>query len=227
MLAALREEGACEPGRDYYILGNGSNVLVSDSGFRGVVLHLSKEYGNMILNGAGGTRLVCESGAPLAAVAHRAYECGLTGFEFAAGIPGSLGGAIVMNAGAYGGEMRQVVESVLDVTLALAPGSRREIGALMEDLASRRREKQPLEYPSAGSTFKRPPGHFAAKLIEEAGLRGFSVGGAQVSEKHCGFVVNKGNATAADIYALITKVQEQVKRSSQVTLEPEVILLGF
>jgi len=116
---------------------------------------------------------------------------------------------------------------VLDVTLELAPGSRREIGALMEDLASRRREKQPLEYPSAGSTFKRPPGHFAAKLIEEAGLRGFSVGGAQVSEKHCGFVVNKGNATAADIYALITKVQEQVKRSSQVTLEPEVILLGF
>lgn len=260
VLAALREEGAGEPGRDYYILGNGSNVLVSDSGFRGVVLHLSKEYGNMILNGAGGTRLVCESGAPLAAVAHRAYECGLTGFEFAAGIPGSLGGAIVMNAGAYGGEMRQVVESVrlmapdgtvteksaeemrfsyrhsilkeeplivLDVTLALAPGSRREIGALMEDLASRRREKQPLEYPSAGSTFKRPPGHFAAKLIEEAGLRGFSVGGAQVSEKHCGFVVNKGNATAADIYALITKVQEQVKRSSQVTLEPEVILLGF
>ncbi len=242
VLAALREEGACEPGRDYYILGNGSNVLVSDSGFRGVVLHLSKEYGNMILNGAGGTRLVCESGAPLAAVAHRAYECGLTGFEFAAGIPGSLGGAIVMNAGAYGGEMRQVVESV---RLMAPDGTVTEKSAeemrfsyrhsilkeepliLMEDLASRRREKQPLEYPSAGSTFKRPPGHFAAKLIEEAGLRGFSVGGAQVSEKHCGFVVNKGNATAADIYALITKVQEQVKRSSQVTLEPEVILLGF
>lgn len=259
-LAALREEGVCEPGRDYHILGNGSNVLVSDSGIRGVVLHLSKDYADITPDGADGTRLVCEAGASLAAVAHRAYECGLTGFEFAAGIPGSLGGAIVMNAGAYGGEMRHVVARVrlmapdgtvvekntdemqfsyrhsilkqeplvvLGATIALAPGSRQEIRAKMEDLAARRRDRQPMEYPSAGSTFKRPAGHFAAKLIEDAGLRGFTVGEAQVSEKHCGFVVNRGNATAADIHTLITEVQRRVKESSQVALETEVILLGF
>lgn len=260
VLAALWSEGFCVPGEDYYLLGNGSNVLVSDSGIRGVVLHLSREYGKIALDQPGGTTLVCEAGATLAAVAHRAYEYGLTGFEFAAGIPGSLGGAIVMNAGAYGGEMRHVVKSVrlmtpdgeivekdagemrfsyrhsilkeepfivVEVALALARGSQQEIRAKMEELASRRREKQPLEYPSAGSTFKRPAGHFAAQLIEEAGLRGFSVGGAQVSEKHCGFIVNKGNATAADIDTLIKEVQKRVKCSSQVTIEPEVILLGF
>lgn len=260
VLAALRSEGFCVPGEDYYLLGNGSNVLVSDSGIRGVVLHLSREYGKIALDQPGGTTLVCEAGATLAAVAHRAYEYGLTGFEFAAGIPGSLGGAIVMNAGAYGGEMRYVVKSVrlmtpdgklvekdagemrfsyrhsilkeepfivVEVALALERGSQQEIRAKMEELASRRREKQPLEYPSAGSTFKRPAGHFAAQLIEEAGLRGFSVGDAQVSEKHCGFIVNKGNATAADIDTLIKEVQKRVKCSSQVTIEPEVILLGF
>lgn len=261
VLALLRSEGLTELNRDFYLLGNGSNVLVSDSGIRGVVLHLSKEYGNIILNqDAGGAALVCEAGATLAAVAQKAYENGLAGFEFAAGIPGSLGGAIVMNAGAYGGEMCQVVQRVrlmapdgtvveksaeemhfsyrhsilkeeplivLDAAIRLAPGSRQEIRAKMEDLASRRREKQPLEYPSAGSTFKRPAGYFAAKLIEDAGLRGFSAGGAQVSEKHCGFIINKGNATAADIYTLITEVQRRVKASSQVTIEPEVILLGF
>lgn len=260
VLAALWSEGFCVPGEDYYLLGNGSNVLVSDSGIRGVVLHLSREYGKIALDQPGGTTLVCEAGATLAAVAHRAYEYGLTGFEFAAGIPGSLGGAIVMNAGAYGGEMRHVVKSVrlmtpdgeivekdagemrfsyrhsilkeepfivVEVAIALARGSQQEIRAKMEELASRRREKQPLEYPSAGSTFKRPAGHFAAQLIEEAGLRGFSVGDAQVSEKHCGFIVNKGNATAADIDTLIKEVQKRVKCSSQVTIEPEVILLGF
>lgn len=260
VLRALREEGICEPGRDYFLLGNGSNVLVSDSGIRGVVLHLSREYGHIEPDSADGTRLVCEAGASLSAVAHKACECSLTGFEFAAGIPGSLGGAVVMNAGAYGGEMRDVVESVrlmapdgtitekrvaqmhfsyrhsilkeeplivLDVTIALAPGSQQEIRAKMEELALRRREKQPLEYPSAGSTFKRPAGYFAAKLIEDAGLRGYCVGGAQVSEKHCGFVVNKGNATAADIHTLIREVQKSVERSSQVAIEPEVILLGF
>ncbi|MDE5698835.1 MAG: UDP-N-acetylmuramate dehydrogenase [Lachnospiraceae bacterium] len=260
VLAVLRSEGLSEPGRDYILLGNGSNVLVSDSGIRGVVLHLSKEYGNIALDSTDHTVLVCEAGASLAAIAHRAYEYGLTGFEFAAGIPGSLGGAIVMNAGAYDGEMRHVVRRVrlmtpdaavveksademhfsyrhsilkeeplivLDVAIALAPGDRQEIRAKMEDLASRRRDKQPLEYPSAGSTFKRPAGYFAAKLIEDAGLRGFSVGGAQVSEKHCGFVVNRDNATAADICTLIREVQKRVERSSQVTIEPEVILLGF
>ncbi len=257
-VAALGAEGFCEPGKDYFILGNGSNVLVSDSGIRGIVLHLSKEYGKIAPDGA--AHLVCEAGASLAAIAQKACECGLTGFEFAAGIPGSLGGAIVMNAGAYDGEMRHVVERVrlmapdgtiteknteemhfsyrhsilkeeplivVDARIALSPGSRQDIRAKMEELAARRREKQPLEYPSAGSTFKRPAGHFAAKLIDDAGLRGYSVGGAQVSEKHCGFVVNRGGATAADIYTLIAQVQERVAQSSRVSIEPEVILLGF
>ena len=260
VFAALRAEGLSELGKDYCLLGNGSNVLVSDSGIRGVVLHLSKEYAKIALDEPSGTMLVCEAGATLAEIARKAYEYGLTGFEFAAGIPGSLGGAIVMNAGAYGGEMRQVVKRVrlmtpggetvektaeemqfsyrhsilkeeplvvLEAAIVLARGSQQEIRARMEELATRRREKQPLEYPSAGSTFKRPPGYFAAKLIEEAGLRGLSTGGAQVSEKHCGFIVNKGNATAADIYTLIMEVQKRVKISSQVTIEPEVILLGF
>lgn len=260
VLAALRSEGFLELGRDYFLLGNGSNVLVSDSGIRGVVLHLSKEYGNIALDQTDHTVLVCEAGVTLAAIAHKAYEYGLTGFEFAAGIPGSLGGAVVMNAGAYDGEMRHVVKSVrlmtpdgmiiqknaeemqfsyrhsvlkeeplivLDVSIALAPGSKLEIKERMEDLAARRRDKQPLEYPSAGSTFKRPAGYYAAKLIDEAGLRGFSVGGAQVSEKHCGFVINKGNATAADIYTLIREVQKRVGQSSQVSIEPEIIFLGF
>lgn len=260
VLAVLREEGISTLNRDFYLLGNGSNVLVSDKGIKGIVLHLSKEYGSIVLHETDDTMLVCEAGAALAAIAYKAYENSLTGFEFAAGIPGSLGGAIVMNAGAYGGEMSQVVDRVrllapdgrivekdkdemhfayrhsllkeeplivLDAAIKLAHGNQREIKEKMEDLAVRRRSKQPLEYPSAGSTFKRPAGHFAAKLIEDAGLRGFSVGGAQVSDKHCGFVVNKENATAADIYTLIKEVQKRVKESSQVTIEPEVILLGF
>lgn len=260
VFALLKSEGFTRLGKDFYLLGNGSNVLVSDSGVRGVVLHLSKEYGKIVLEEQSDTRLVCQAGATLAAIAHKAYEYGLTGFEFAAGIPGTLGGAIVMNAGAYGGEMCQVVKSVrlmtsdgviveksaeemqfsyrhsilkeeplvvLEAVIGLAHGIQQEMKAKMEDLALRRRDKQPLEYPSAGSTFKRPAGHFAAKLIEDAGLRGFSVGGAQVSEKHCGFIVNKGNAAAADIYALIMEVQKRVKMSSQVMIEPEVILMGF
>lgn len=256
-LELLKSEGLTGLNRDFYILGNGSNLLVSDSGLRGVVLHLSKQYGSITVDG---TTLICDAGAALAAVAHKAYENGLTGLEFAAGIPGSLGGAVVMNAGAYGGEMKQVVKSVrlmtpdgeilekrteemhfsyrhslvkerplivLDATLELAAGSQEDIRAKMEELADKRREKQPLEYPSAGSTFKRPEGYFAAKLIETAGLRGFSIGGAQVSEKHCGFVINRENAAAADIHALILEVQKRVKESSGVTIEPEVILLGF
>lgn len=257
VLAALRAEGLSRLNEDFYLLGNGSNVLVSDKGIRGVVLHLSKAFSNIKVQN---TTLVCEAGVTLAQVARKACEYALTGFEFAAGIPGSIGGAIVMNAGAYGGEMRQVVERVrlmtfdgtlieksgaemnfayrhslvkeqplivLEVTLALTHGNQEEIQAKMEDLASRRREKQPLEYPSAGSTFKRPEGYYAGKLIEEAGLRGFSVGGAQVSEKHCGFVINKNNATAADIQALIMEVQRRVYASAKVVIEPEVILLGF
>ena len=256
VLTILKSENLCVPNRDFYLIGNGSNLLVSDQGLRGVVLHLSKEYSHIAVNG---NTLVCEAGCTLAAIARRAYECGLTGFEFAAGIPGSLGGAIVMNAGAYDGEMKQVVKSVrlmtpdaeiieksaeemhfayrhsilkeqelivLDVTIELSPGDQTKIREKMDELALKRRDKQPLEYPSAGSTFKRPEGYFAAKLIDDAGLRGFSIGGAQVSEKHCGFVINKGNATASDIYALICEIQKRVKESSGVTIEPEVILLG-
>lgn len=260
VLEILKSEGLSRLDRDFYILGNGSNLLVSEAGLKGVVLHMSKSYSNIEVHG---TALVSEAGAALAAVARRAYESGLTGFEFAAGIPGSLGGAIVMNAGAYGGEMKQVVESVrlmtmegdiieksaeemrfsyrhsivkdcmkqspvivLDVTIRLKKGNPADIKARMEELADKRREKQPLEFPSAGSTFKRPEGYFAAKLIEDAGLKGFSVGDAQVSEKHCGFVVNRNHATADDIHSLILEVQKRVKESSGVMLEPEVILLG-
>lgn len=241
----------------FYLIGNGSNLLVSDSGLRGVVLHLSQRFSGIAVTG---TTLVCGAGAALAVVAKAAYEHGLTGFEFAAGIPGSLGGAVVMNAGAYGGEMRQVVRRVrlmkpdggiiekntqemhfayrhsllkeenglivLEAEIGLERGEQTAIKAVMEELAVRRRSKQPLEYPSAGSTFKRPEGYFAAKLIQDAGLCGFGVGDAQVSEKHCGFVVNKGNASAADIYTLIKEVQKRVKEKFNVQIEPEVICLG-
>ena len=241
---------------DYFTVGNGSNLLISDTGYNGVILHPSKNFGDVRVEGE---RLICESGATLAAIARTALEQELTGFEFAAGIPGSLGGAIVMNAGAYDGEMKQVVETVklitpegeiitkdseemefsyrhsilkekpylvLSVTIKLRKGEMEQIKARMEELAQKRREKQPLEYPSAGSTFKRPEGYFAAKLIQDAGLRGLMVGGAQVSEKHCGFVINKDQATAKDIYELMKRVQEQVKEKCGVMLEPEVICLG-
>ena len=241
---------------DYFTVGNGSNLLISDTGYNGVILHPSKNFGDVMVEGE---RLICESGATLAAIARTALEQELTGFEFAAGIPGSLGGAIVMNAGAYDGEMKQVVETVklitpegeiitkdseemefsyrhsilkekpylvLSVTIKLRKGEKEQIKARMEELAQKRREKQPLEYPSAGSTFKRPEGYFAAKLIQDAGLRGLMVGGAQVSEKHCGFVINKDQATAKDIYELMKRVQEQVKEKCGVMLEPEVICLG-
>lgn len=241
---------------DYFTVGNGSNLLISDTGYDGIILHPSKEFSDIRVEGE---RLICEAGATLAAIARVALEHELTGFEFAAGIPGSLGGAIVMNAGAYDGEMKQVVESVrlitpkgeivtksceemdfsyrhsilkeesyivLSVTIKLARGDKEQIKARMDELAAKRREKQPLEYPSAGSSFKRPEGYFAAKLIQDAGLRGFQVGGAQVSEKHCGFVINKENATAQDVCELMKKVQEQVQEKFGVTLEPEVIRLG-
>ena len=241
---------------DYFTVGNGSNLLISDTGYNGVILHPSKNFGDVRVEGE---RLICESGATLAAIARTALEQELTGFEFAAGIPGSLGGAIVMNAGAYDGEMKQVVETVklitpegeiitkdseemefsyrhsilkekpylvLSVTIKLRKGEKEQIKARMEELAQKRREKQPLEYPSAGSTFKRPEGYFAAKLIQDAGLRGLMVGGAQVSEKHCGFVINKDQATAKDIYELMKRVQEQVKEKCGVMLEQEVIFLG-
>ena len=240
----------------YYILGNGSNLLVGDKGYRGVVIQIYKEMNNIFVDGQ---KIKVQAGALLSKIGSVALEAGLTGFEFAAGIPGTMGGAVVMNAGAYGGEMKDVLEEVtvltkegevlilskeqldmgyrtsvvakkdyivLKATIALELGDRDAIKARMDELKVQRTTKQPLEFPSAGSTFKRPEGYFAGKLIQDAGLRGFQVGGAQVSEKHCGFVINKGDATAADIVELMKQVSERVKEKFGVELEPEVKRLG-
>lgn len=240
----------------YYIVGNGSNLLVGDGGIRGVVIEM-KGAVNAIR--AEGERIVAGAGVLLSQAASRAASNGLSGMEFAAGIPGTVGGAVVMNAGAYGGEMKDIVESVtvldaecrekvlsveelelgyrsscilkngyivLEVVFHLAPGDETQIKARMQELARQRTSKQPLEYPSAGSTFKRPEGYFAGKLIMDAGLRGYQVGGAQVAEKHCGFVINRGGATAADIVKLMEDVKCEVERQFHVTLEPEVKMLG-
>ena len=240
----------------YFILGNGSNLLVSDEGFDGIVISLSN-LKDISLRGT--SDIYAQAGALNSAIASFARDNSLTGFEFAAGIPGTIGGAMIMNAGAYDGEMKQVVKEVtvlspdgevmvlnndsmefgyrtsaikgrgyivLSVLLTFIKGDMDKITETMQTLQVRRKDKQPLEYPSAGSTFKRPEGHFAGKLIQDAGLRGFSIGGAQVSEKHCGFVINKGNATATDIYNLIQEVTKKVYEDSKVTLEPEVIMLG-
>lgn len=245
-----------QTGHDFFLLGNGSNLLVSDSGYDGIILKLEEEFEKVQVDGL---KIIAGAAASLSQVAKRAMEEGLAGMEFASGIPGTLGGAIVMNAGAYDGEMKQIVKEVnvmdqagniltlnnetmefgyrssvirnrpfivLSAVLALEEGSREEIMEKMKDLAEKRREKQPLQYASAGSTFKRPEGYFAGKLIMEAGLRGFSIGGAKVSDKHCGFIVNTGNATAQDIYEVIQEVQEKVKEQFGVWLEPEVIRLG-
>lgn len=239
-----------------YIMGNGSNLLVSDQGYRGVVIQLFRQLSDIQCEG---NVIRAQAGALLSAVANRALEEKLTGFEFAAGIPGTLGGACVMNAGAYGGEMKDVLKSVavltregeritlqknelelgyrtsiiakknyivLEAEIELEVGDAEEIKAVMDDLKERRTTKQPLEYPSAGSTFKRPEGYFAGKLIQESGLQGFQVGGAQVSEKHCGFVINKDQATAADIAELIRQVQDRVEEKFGVRLETEVKRLG-
>lgn len=242
--------------REYYILGNGSNLLVSDRGYEGVIIEIGCEMSEIRFEG---DALVCGGGAMLSKAASRAGKTGLTGLEFASGIPGSVGGAVVMNAGAYGGEMKQVIQQVEAVTadgtvlrlsneelelgyrtsvfrkkplvcteavLWLEKGDKEQIRAKMEELREQRMMKQPLEYPSAGSTFKRPEGYFAGKLIMDAGLSGLCVGGAKVSEKHCGFVVNTGGATAADIRDLIDEVIEIVANRFQVRLEPEVCMLG-
>lgn len=241
----------------YFIMGNGSNLLVSDEGFRGVVICLAAAMTDICVSDH---TIGALAGARLAAIASRAQQASLTGLEFAAGIPGTLGGACVMNAGAYGGEMKQVLTkvrcidrdghirtylpeqmelgyrsstfmrdhlTVVSAEMTLEDGNQDEISARMADLRQRRQSKQPLEYPSAGSTFKRPEGYFAGKLIMDAGLRGFSVGDAQVSEKHCGFVINKGNATAADVWELIAEVRKRVKDQFGVELQPEVRFLGF
>jgi len=240
----------------FFLLGNGSNLLVSDEGYRGVILQVGPKMNKVIV---AGDRIIAQAGATMAQVARAAWENGLTGLEFASGIPGTIGGGVVMNAGAYGGELCQVVTAVkvvsregeileldnetmefgyrtstirnsgftvIEVTFRLEQGDKDAIKAKMDDLASRRREKQPLEYPSAGSTFKRPEGHFAGQLIMEAGLRGFQIGGAKVSDKHCGFVINAGGATAKDVRAVITEVQNRVKSKFNVDLETEVIYLG-
>jgi len=244
-------------GIPFFVLGNGSNILVSDKGYKGIILQVGDRMNQVRVEG---NRVIAQAGAKLSQVARVAMEHGLTGLEFASGIPGTVGGGVVMNAGAYGGEMKQVVELVkvvnrdgeimelynsamefgyrysiirnqpfvvTQVSFLLQEGDKAQIKATMDDLAARRREKQPLEYPSAGSTFKRPEGYFAGELIMKAGLRGFRMGGAMVSEKHCGFVINAGNATAEDVMNVIREVQRQVKEQFHVNLEPEVVFLGF
>ena len=239
----------------HFILGNGSNLLVSDGGIEGAVISLAG------INGisAEGEKITCGAGAMLSSVCLKALSLSLTGLEFAYGIPGTAGGALYMNAGAYGGQMADVIESaecltaagdiktlkkedmrlgyrssvfkkggliIISLTLALKKGDKAEIKAEMDDLLNRRKQKQPLEYPSAGSTFKRPEGYFAGALIEKNGLKGLTVGGAQVSEKHAGFVINRGGATAADVKALIGKIKKTVFENDGVKLEPEVIFTG-
>ncbi len=247
----LREQGV-----SYYIIGNGSNLLVSDKGLRGAVVKIGEKFGSVSINN---DIITAESGVLLSTLSKMAAREGLTGMEFASGIPGSLGGAVTMNAGAYGGEMKDIVEwveildqdlnikrlkndemkfmyrksiiepgkhIVLRCCIRLKKGNKDEIDNKMAELAEKRRSKQPLHLPSAGSTFKRPEGYFAGKLIEDAGLRGFSIGGAQVSTLHCGFVVNNGDATAKDVYDLIRHVQKTVFEKFNVMLEPEVKILG-
>ena len=240
----------------YYVVGNGSNLLVGDKGFRGVIIQIA---GNMNQLQADGEVITAQAGCSLAQIAGKALDEELAGFEFAAGIPGTLGGAVRMNAGAYGGEIKDVLESAVVLTkegkvmelsvnemefgyrtsiiertgwtilggkIRLHKGKREEIKAVMDDLRERRVSKQPLEYPSAGSTFKRPKGYFAGKLIQDAGLRGFRVGGACVSEKHSGFVINIDHATADDVVSLMEQVDEKVRAQFGVGLEPEVRRIG-
>lgn len=239
----------------YFIVGNGSNLVVKDGGFRGLIINLSKLSDIRVEE----QRITAQSGALLSVVSKMALKESLKGMEFASGIPGSIGGAVAMNAGAYNGEISQVIESaliidrdgnlkelsreqlnlsyrnstilengyiVIEATFNLEKGEYDVIKNRMDDLNFRRRDKQPLEYPSAGSTFKRPEGYFAAKLIEDSGLKGVSVGGAEVSVKHSGFIINKGNATASDILELIKMVQDTVKEKFDVELSTEVRIIG-
>lgn len=239
-----------------YVVGRGSNLVVRDGGLRGVVLVLGADFARIAVEGE---ELTAQAGATLGAIARAAQENGLTGLEFAEGIPGSVGGGVYMNAGAYGGEMSQVLTwvkalmpggevvqlsreemdmsyrhtwlmerggVVLEACFTLKKGDRAEICARMADLRTRRREKQPLQYPSSGSFFKRPEGYFAGKLIEDAGLKGASVGGAQISTQHAGFLINTGNATASDVIQLMHQVQQTVYEKYGVRLEPEVRILG-
>nr|WP_083430831.1 UDP-N-acetylmuramate dehydrogenase [Ndongobacter massiliensis] len=243
-------------GIPHLLVGNGSNLLVRDGGIRGAVIHLGKYYSDAIIDG---TQIRAQAGMGLTAMSKMSFRAGLTGMEPLSGIPGSVGGAVTMNAGAYGQEMQQVVCGVRalnikgevvelsgeelefsyrhsrlqreklfasEVLFCLESGDEAEIQARYADYTMRRQSKQPLELPSAGSTFKRPVGNYASALIDQAGLRGFSVGAAQVSEKHCGFIVNRGGASAAEILDLIRKVQARVKEKFGVQLEPEVRIVG-
>lgn len=240
----------------YYVIGNGSNLLVGDKGYRGVIIQIYKNMNRIDIKGQ---EIRVQAGALLSKTAAAACAAGLAGMEFASGIPGTLGGAVRMNAGAYGGEMKEILKSatvltpegrvltldaeemkmgyrtsivskmdyiVLEAVIRLMPGSPEEIRKRMEELKEKRVEKQPLEYGSAGSTFKRPEGYFAGRLIEEAGLRGFRVGNAQVSEKHCGFVINRGGATAREVSELMDEVIRRVEANSGVRLDPEVKRIG-
>ena len=240
----------------YTVLGNGSNVLVSDDGINGIVIHIADDLNKITLLDE--TTIFCEAGVKLGTLCNFALENSLTGLEFAFGIPGSVGGAVFMNAGAYGGEMKDVVTKVYHVDndgneglisgdnlafgyrtsayehngyvitgveLNLSKGNKSEIKAKMSELLGKRKDKQPLEYPSAGSTFKRPEGYFAGALIEECNLKGKQIGGARVSEKHAGFIINYDNATSSDILKLIDFVKETVKKVKGVTLTPEVRIL--
>ena len=240
----------------YYVMGNGSNLLVRDQGFKGVIIQIARKMNQIRVEGE---TIYAQAGALLSKIAAQALGEGLTGFEFASGIPGTLGGAVMMNAGAYGGEMKQVIvnacvltsegeiavipadlmelgyrtsvfaknqDIILSAQLKLEYGNEAVIREYMDELKEQRVSKQPLEYPSAGSTFKRPEGYFAGKLIMDAGLRGFTVGGAQISEKHCGFVINKDHATATDILSLMEQVSDKVEAEFGVRLEPEVKIIG-
>lgn len=246
-----------EKNEKYIMLGNGSNTLVKDSGFSGTVIKLGDSFSKIIRTG---NNLVCGGNTLMSVVAKYALKEGLTGFEFASGIPGSIGGAFFMNAGAYGGEIKDIAKSakiisrdtlelkdvglsdmglsyrhsafqengdiILSVEISLEEGNKSEIESTMKDLAKKRNSKQPVQFPSAGSFFKRPEGHFAGKLIQDSGMKGVSVGGAQVSELHSGFIVNKGNATATDIIQLMELVQKKVYEKFGVSLEPEVRIIG-
>lgn len=253
LLLLIREAKAAR--MPVLLLGNGSNLLVRDGGFRGLAIRLGKGFSSIERKD---NCLYAQAGALLSTLARQAQEACLTGLEFAQGIPGSVGGGVYMNAGAYGGELGQTVDFVrvldggnvrdlpgaemnfsyrhtrameeqwiiLGAQFRLTPGDPKEIEAAMRDFAARRKEKQPLEYPSAGSFFKRPTGHFAGALIEGAGLKGLTVGGAQVSEKHAGFLINIGGATASDFLELMRQVQARVMEKYGVTLEPEVRIVG-
>jgi len=248
---------ACkDAGVDYFVLGCGSDLLVSDEGYRGVIVAVADGLVGVSVED---DEICCQAGVGLREASEMACELGLSGLEFACGIPGSVGGACFMNAGAYGGCMADVLKEVrvllpdgsvadvpaselnlgyrksriadegwvvLSATFGLNPGDPQKIRATMDDLTHQREEKQPLELPSAGSTFKRPEGHFAGKLITDAGLKGYQSGGAAVSKKHAGFVVNVGGATASDVHAVIEHVQDEVERQFSVRLEPEVRFLG-